>query len=150
MHYTIKGKHAKVSVIWDFEALAGTGDTHYSIMRGDKAHLVIRQGATENYKPVLYAVPAAGQDDNAFRAALQAAVDQLASRYAGLAIAAAANGEYRINVDPALATSHEEHFAEVTRKYLGFLKAGEMPEWEAPNIIAKYYTTTQALELARR
>lgn len=148
--YTIKGKHAKVSVIWDFEAPAGTGDTHYSIMRGDKAHLIIRQGAEENYKPVLYAVPADGQDDDAFQVALQEAIDQLASRYAGLAFSENANGEYQIHVDESLATTHEEHFAEVTRKYLGFLKAGEIPEWEAPNMIAKYYTTTQALEMARQ
>ncbi|MGO1816718.1 MAG: putative oxidoreductase C-terminal domain-containing protein, partial [Sphingobacterium sp.] len=148
--YTIKGKHAKVSVIWDFEAPEGTGDTHYSIMRGDKAHLIIRQGAEENYKPVLYAVPAGGQDDDAFQAALQEAIDQLASRYAGLAFSENANGEYEIHVDQSLSTTHEEHFAEVTRKYLGFLKAGEIPEWEVPNMIAKYYTTTQALEMARQ
>lgn len=148
--YTIKGKHAKVSVIWDFEAPEGTGDTHYSIMRGDKAHLIIRQGAEENYKPVLYAVPAEGQDDDAFQAALQEAIDQLASRYAGLAFSENGNGEYQIHVDQSLATTHEDHFAEVTRRYLGFLKAGEIPEWEVPNMIAKYYTTTQALEMARQ
>ncbi len=149
IHYTIKGKHAKVSVIWDFEAPAGTGDTHYSIMRGDKAHLVIKQGAVENYRPVLYAVPADGQDGPAFRQALQQAVEQLAGRYAGLAFSETGNGDYRISVDASLATTHEEHFAEVTSKYLGFLKAGKLPDWEVPNMIAKYYTTTAALEMAK-
>ena len=34
INYTIRGVHAKVSVLWNFEAPAGAGDTHYSIMRG--------------------------------------------------------------------------------------------------------------------
>jgi hypothetical protein len=45
---------------------------------------------------------------------------------------------------------HEAHFARVTEKYLGYLKTGKLPEWEVPNMIAKYYTTTEALKLSRR
>src|SRR5690606_10887243 len=52
--YTLKGIHAKVSVIWNFEAPPGTGDTHYSIMRGQYANLIIQQGEEVRYKPVLY------------------------------------------------------------------------------------------------
>jgi predicted dehydrogenase len=57
INYTIKGVHAKTSVIWRYKAPEGTGDTHYSIMRGTKANLVIRQGADEQYKTVLYIEP---------------------------------------------------------------------------------------------
>ena len=46
-HFSVKGVHAKVSVIWNFQAPEGAGDTHFSIMRGTKANLVIRQGAGE-------------------------------------------------------------------------------------------------------
>jgi len=56
-----------------------------------------------------------------------------------------AAGRYRISVDPSLVTSHEEHFAQVTEKYLDFLQSGTMPEWEVPNMLAKYYLTTKAL-----
>jgi hypothetical protein len=45
--------------------------------------------------------------------------------------------------------THEAHFAQVTEKYLGFLKDGKLPEWEVPNMITKYYTTTSALKLAK-
>jgi hypothetical protein len=45
--YRIKGVHAKVRVLWNFEAPEGAGDAHYSVMRGSNANLVIRQGATE-------------------------------------------------------------------------------------------------------
>lgn len=54
MVYRIKGKHAKVSVIWNYQAPEGTGDTHYSMMRGTKCNLIIQQGLEENFKPVLY------------------------------------------------------------------------------------------------
>ncbi len=44
---------------------------------------------------------------------------------------------------------HEAHFGQVTEKFLGYLTAGALPAWEVPNMLAKYYTTTQALALAR-
>ncbi len=45
---------------------------------------------------------------------------------------------------------HEAHFARVTEKFLDYLKNGNMPDWEVPNMLAKYYTTTKGLELARQ
>jgi hypothetical protein len=44
---------------------------------------------------------------------------------------------------------HEAHFGQVTEKYLNFLNRGAMPEWEVPNMLAKYYITTHALEVAK-
>ncbi|HWK55878.1 MAG TPA: putative oxidoreductase C-terminal domain-containing protein [Parapedobacter sp.] len=145
INYTLKGVHAKVSVIWNFEAPQGTGDTHYSIMRGKYADLIIKQGAEEGYKPVLYVESTGERDTAAFEAALTQAIEQLRADYKGLAFEPVAPGRYRVSVDPSLVTTHEEHFAQVTEKYLGFLESGAMPEWEVPNMIAKYYLTTKAL-----
>jgi len=36
----------------------------------------------------------------------------------------------------------------VAEKFMGYLGRGKLPEWEVPNMIAKYYTTTKALEIA--
>ena len=36
INYTINDVHAKVSVIWNYKAPEGAGDTHYSVMRGSK------------------------------------------------------------------------------------------------------------------
>jgi hypothetical protein len=33
-------------------------------------------------------------------------------------------------------------------RYLQYLKDGKLPDWEVPCMIAKYYTTTKALEIA--
>ncbi len=53
-------------------------------------------------------------------------------------------------LDKKYKDGHEAHFGRVTEKYLGYLRDGNMPKWEVPNMIAKYYTTTSALELANR
>lgn len=148
INYKLKNIHAKVSVIWNFEAPAGTGDTHYSIMRGQYANLIIKQGEAEQYKPVLYVQPTEERDLSSFELALGDAIDQLGERYNGLAFERMPDGLYRIGVDSSLVTTHEEHFAQVTEKYLSFLQSGTMPEWEVPNMLAKYYVTTKALEVA--
>jgi predicted dehydrogenase len=148
MNYTLKGTHARVSVIWNFQAPAGSGDTHYSILRGSKANLIIRQGAAQNYKPVLYIEPVK-TNDTSVEAALQTAIKALQSTYAGISVKETEKG-WELLIPDALRSTHEAHFSEVTRKYLQFLKEGKLPDWEVPGMLAKYYTTTQALEKAMK
>ena len=82
--YRIRGVHAKVSVLWNFVAPEGGGDTHYSVMRGSKADLVIRQGATEGYQPVLTIEPVAGASASDFAAALRRALPAVREAYPGV------------------------------------------------------------------
>ena len=148
MNYTIKGVHAKVSVIWNYQAPKGTGDTHYSIMRGSKCNLVIRQGKGENFQPVLYIEAAQGVmiDD-----AIQKTIDKtLQKTYPGVSMTSLGAGKWKINIPKKYHVGHEAHFGQVTEKYLMYLKKGKLPEWEVPNMIAKYYTTTTALKAASR
>jgi len=35
-------------------------------------------------------------------------------------------------------------------RFLKYLSEGKLPAWEAPNMLAKYYTTTRALEIAKQ
>ena len=46
-------------------------DTHYSIMKGSRANLVIRQGAEQNFRPALYVEPVGEVDREAFAQQLQ-------------------------------------------------------------------------------
>lgn len=147
MNYTLKGVHAKVSVIWNFEAPEGTGDTHYSLMRGTKASLIIRQGKAEQYKPTLYIKPDPKSDLKAFETTLRNGMEQLSKKYPGLKLKANTDG-WEVMIPEKYKVGHEAHFAEVTKKYLGFLKEGKLPEWEKRALLSKYYTTTQALALA--
>lgn len=147
--YTLKGIHARVSVIWNYSAPEGTGDTHYSIMRGSRCNLVIRQGAEENYQPILYIEPAAGVDAALFGADLEKGVtEKLAAAYPGIKLIPAGENRWSVEVPAEYKVGHEAHFGQVMEKYLSFLVQGKMPEWEIPNMLVKYYTTTQALKMA--
>lgn len=73
----------------------------------------------------------------------------MAKRYPGIELKDTVDG-YEVIIPESYKVGHEAHFAEVTRKFLSYLKEGRLPDWEVPNMIAKYYTTTSALELAIR
>jgi len=148
MNYTIKGVHAKVSVTWNFEAPTGTGDTHYSIMRGTRANLIIRQGAEENYKPVLYVE--ANNNAHINNVLHRAVYKTLQGAYPGITMTSLQDEKWRIDIPDKYHVGHEAHFAQVTEKYLRYLAEGKLPDWEVPNMIAKYYTTTQALKAAKQ
>jgi predicted dehydrogenase len=145
--YKIKGAVAKVTAIWDYKAPEGCGDTHYSIMRGSLSSLEIRQGAEEKYDPTLYIIAKEGIDLTAFAANLDKTVKALPQ--AGLAIESVNKSTWKVIIPAVLKVGHEAHFAQVMAKYLEYLKEGKLPEWEVPNMITKYYTTTLGLKLAK-
>ena len=146
INYKIKDVHAKVSVIWNYKAPEGTGDTHYSIMRGTRANLIIRQGAEQQYKPVLYIEPV-DKKDEAFAATLNEKLKTIQDKYPGVELKENDKG-WEVIIPEKYKEGHEAHFARVTEKFLGYLQKGNMPAWEVPNMIAKYYTTTAALTMA--
>jgi predicted dehydrogenase len=147
INYRLKGIHAKISVTWDFQAPEGTGDTHFSVMRGTNASVVIKQGKEQNFKPALYIEPIAKTDLKAFEKAIMADLKQLNIKYPGVELKKIGSG-WQVIIPDTYKVSHEDHFAQVTKKYLEYLKNGGLPAWEVPNMIAKYYTTTKARELA--
>lgn len=147
INYTLKGVHAKVSVIWNYKAPEATGDTHYSIMRGTKANLVIRQGVEQQFKPTLYIEPIRSGEAYAKQVAQVAA--KIAQQYKGISLRKNDKG-WEVLIPDVLKEGHESHFARVTEKYLEYLSRRNMPAWEVPNMLAKYYTTTQARKLAAK
>jgi predicted dehydrogenase len=148
INYTVKGVHAKVSVIWNYQAPEGTGDTHYSIMRGTRANLIIRQAAEQQYKPVLYIEPLAATGEG-FEGQLVSSLAVIQKQFPGVTLKKLDKG-WEVLVPEKYKEGHEAHFARVMEKFLEYLKNGSMPAWETPNMISKYYTTTKALELARK
>jgi len=146
--YAMKGVHVKLAVSWNFQAPAGGADTHYSLFRGSKANVIIRQGKEQDYRPELYVEPAAGTRALELAPALKKAVAELQSTYPGLALDRQQN-RWHIMAPDKHRIGHEAHFRKVTEKYLQYLAEGRLPEWEVPNMIAKYYLTTRALQLAQ-
>lgn len=145
MNYTIKDVHSKISVVWNFEAPEGTGDTYFSLIKGTKADLIIRQGKEQQYNPVLYIEPV--QLSPGYESTLKDQFKKISEKYPGVALKPASKG-WEVVIPDKYKIGHEAQFAEVTKKYLQYLNAGKLPEWEVPNMLAKYYTTTQALKVA--
>lgn len=144
-NYTIKGIHARVSVTWRFEAPPGAVDTHYSIMKGTKANLIIQQEAEQQYKPVLYLE--AVDNSTGYEIALNHAIQTLSKKYRGLGLQKSGKG-WIIIVPAEYELNHEACFAEVMKRYIFYLQQGYLPDWEVPNMLAKYYTTLKALQMA--
>ena len=146
--YKIRDVHAKVSVKWVYKAPEGAGDTHYSIMRGTRANLIIRQGADQQYKPALYIEPV-GVAASTYGNQLAAKLENIQKKFPGVELKKLAVG-WEVIVPDKYKEGHEAHFARVTEKFLEYLKNKNLPVWEVPNMIAKYYITIQALELAKK
>ena len=146
--YRLRDVHAHVSVIWNFEAPAGAGDTHFSQMRGTRANLVIRQGAEQQFAPVLYVerAPAVAAADH--QRALEAAIASLQPTYPGVGVERDGD-RWVVTVPASYAVGHEAHFGQVTENFLAYLRDGRMPEWEVPAMLTKYATIMQAYEKSR-
>ncbi len=147
MVYQIKGVFAKISVEWKYQASPGGGDTHYSVMHGTKCDLVIKQGAEEKFLPTLYVENIKGSSVNDFTVKLKEAIATLP--YDIIQVESISKNTLKVSVPKKYRVSHEEHFGQVTAKFLEYLKAGKLPEWEVPGMITKYYTTTSALKMAK-
>lgn len=150
INYKINDIHAKVSVIWNYQAPEGSADTHYSIMRGTKSNLVIRQDKKENYIPELYIEPVGEVDMEAFENDLKSSVSDMQEKYPGIELSKDGNTGWKVVIPETYRTGHEAHFREVTEKYLQYLVEGKLPDWEVPNMLTKYYITTKALEMANQ
>ncbi|MEO6313474.1 MAG: putative oxidoreductase C-terminal domain-containing protein [Chitinophagaceae bacterium] len=146
-NYTLKGKHVKLTARWAYKAPEGSGDTHYCLMKGSLANLEIKQGAEENYKPTLYIRPL--HNTRQYDSALVKALEKINTRYEGVTVEKAGNA-WKVVIPEKFKVGHEAHFGQVMQRFLQYLKAGQLPEWETPGMIAKYYTATKALEMASK
>lgn len=146
VNYKLFGVNVKLTAKWAYKAVAG-GDSQYAVLHGTKADLIVRQGAEEKYAPVLYIEPKI--NDANYEAQLHESLGKIQTKYAGIEIEKHGNG-WKVIIPEKYNDGHEAHFGRVTEKYLDYLKNGNMPNWEVPNMIAKYYVTTSALELAKR
>ena len=151
MQYKLKDKMIKVTSLWAFEAPEGAGDAHYCLMRGILSNVLIKQTKEEKYKPTIYIEATGATDLTAFEASLKKAVEQtISAKYAGLKVTKMADKLWAVEIPEKYKLGHEAHFGEVTEKFLQYLKDGKLPEWEVPNMITKYYTTTEAMKMARQ
>ncbi len=142
--------HVSLNVIWDWEAPAGSGDTHFAVYRGSKARIEARQTKADAYKPEVYIVPNRAADAPAILAAAKARMAAAAAEWPGVG-AEMKGAEIKITMPEALRVGHEAHFAQVTARFLTYLRdRSTLPAWERPNMVAKYTVTTLGTEMSRK
>jgi predicted dehydrogenase len=141
--YTVRDHHVRLSVEWEYQAPPGGNDTHFSIMRGTRADLVIRQGLEEEYISTLYVEPPGSIAVDDLENSLRRAIDGLQSIYPGITFRPSSNG-FRIIIPDEYRLDHEARFGRVAKAFFTYLIDGKLPGWEIPNMITKYYITTQA------
>jgi predicted dehydrogenase len=148
--YKVRGIHTKLNVIWDWEAPAGGGDTHFAFYKGTKARVEVRQGKSDKWRSELYVVPADPAKKLEITAAVGKRLTALTEKYPGLTLEERPN-EIHVVIPDKFRTSHEEHFGEVARRFFGFLKNPKsLPAWEKPNMLAKYWVTTKGFALSKQ
>jgi predicted dehydrogenase len=147
--YTLRGIRVRLEALWNYEAPEGGGDTHFAVVRGRRSRIEIRQGVEQKYQTELYVVPT-GPEAGQVKPAVEKRIAALQDRYPGLAVSSEENA-LRVVIPDQYRTTHEAHFAEVTERFLAYLKDPKtMPRWEKANMLAKYYVTTKGTELSRR
>jgi predicted dehydrogenase len=148
--YTLRGVHTKLNVIWDWEAPAGGGDTHFAFYKGTRSRIEVRQTKADSYRPELYVIPATPASRAQVLAAAKAKIASLRGQYPGIDVDER-GGEIHVSIPDALRVGHEAHFAQVAAAFLKFVRDRKsLPAWERPNMIAKYFVTTTGTELSRK
>jgi predicted dehydrogenase len=146
VHYTLRGVHVKLEIVWQWQAEPGAGDVYEAAFRGSRALAEIRQGDAEKHIPELYIVPKPGMRDEIF-AATQNRIAALRSRWPGLG-AVETGDALRIAIPEKFRLGHEAHFGQVATRFLDYVKSPQsMPAWERPNMLAKYFVSTKGVDL---
>ncbi len=149
VHYTLRGVHVKLDILWNWEAPEGTGDTYVAAFRGSKARVELRQGAAEKYVPEVYVVPNSAAVKAEVMAGLKRKTGALQARFPGLGFTEG-NGEARLSIPQQFRVGHEAHFAQVTNLFFEYLNNPKsLPAWEKPNMLVKYFISTKGVETSQ-
>jgi hypothetical protein len=108
-----------------------------------------RQSAEEKYLPEVYVTPMPEH-----RAAVISALDRrlaaLAPTYPGLSRTEGKDGRIRIVIPQSLRIPDIEYFLMLAERFAGYIrKPDTLPAWERPNMLAKYWVTTQGVKAAK-
>lgn len=147
--FRTNGVYGKVSVTWEFEEPEGAADTHYSIMRGTNANVIIRQDEEQGYKATLYVEPVKSATKASIEESFKEAIKHINMKYPGITYKSTRNG-WEVVIPKKYKEGHEAHFTRVMKKYLNYLEEGKLPEWEKQLMLTKYYITTQAYKLSHQ
>lgn len=147
INYTLRGVPVEIESIWDLAIPEGGGDTHYGILRGNRADLIVDQGPDTGFDPRLRVVPAV--KTATYEKTLRAALARLGEVCPGVGCGDDENG-YLVTIPAAMHRGHEARFAQVLDQFLRYVEAGKWPRRVSEELVAKYTLLANAYDLSHR
>jgi len=147
IEYRLRGIPVQIESLWNLAIPEGGGDSHYAVLRGTLAELIVDQGPDTGFRTRLSLRPI--HNSRRYQRSVSRAVDSLQVEFPGIGYEA--DGEvYRIRIPGALRTGHETHFAEVLEQFLAYIERGVWPRQLGPDMVTKYTLLVRARELSHR
>jgi len=147
VNFRLRGITVAIESRWALAVPEGGGDTHYALVRGTAADLIVEPSGRTRYVTELTVRPVDG--GAGYAAALGSAIESLEGAFPGLGIEPSA-GEFRVTIPQALRTTHEQHFAKVLDQFLSRIDRGELSDNCGRDLVAKYRLLMRAAELSHR
>jgi predicted dehydrogenase len=145
--YTLRGVPVEVDAIWNLAIPEGGGDTHYGVLRGTRADLVVDQGADTGFLTRLRVIPL--ENSSEYEKSLGEALAGMQDICPGVGYRADENG-YLVTIPSEMHHGHEARFAEVLNQFLAYADAGKWPQRVSQELVAKYKLLANAYELSHR
>ena len=143
--YRIKEVPVHIRVIWNLEIPEGGGDRHFSIIKGTRSDLMIRQLPERGFKVELLIVPRT--NPSKVEAAVQGCLERWSHQYPELSLCRE-DENILVEIPDELRTSHEEHFCQVRDTFLDYLSTGSCPPENLAGILSKYTLLAEARKRA--
>jgi predicted dehydrogenase len=147
INYALRGVPVEVDSIWDLAIPAGGGDTHFGILRGKHADLIVDQGPDTGFETRLRVVPT--RNSGTFESVLANALGAARDICPGTGYRPLEEG-YEVTIPAAMHHGHEARFAEVLDQFLGYVSAGKWPLRVSQELVTKYTLLAHAYLLSHR
>ena len=148
--FTLRGIHTEISDSWEYESVGALNDSYLVEYRGSLATIRVRQSKAENYIAEIDVIPNEDEHAGAIREALEKRLQHLAIDFPNLSLQQR-QGSIRVVIPREDRTRGGSTFAQLVHRFLEYSeKPATLPSWEKSNMLAKYYLTTEAVELARK
>lgn len=146
--FTIRGVYAAIRDRWEYETPGATSDSYLVFYRGSRSAIRVRTAKEEHYVPEIDVIPNAGVNNSVLIASLQRRLKSLSTRFPGLSLQNH-GAEIRVAVPEEDRAKGGSTFAQLVSRFLEYVRDPQsIPSWEKPNMLAKYYITTTAVDLA--
>ncbi len=141
--YQVKGVNNMVNVEWRPATPPEGNDLRNAYAEGSLSTILIQQEYGQK-RPLLVIRKGEKISANDFITQLKVSLARLQTQYPGISFSEEENS-VQIIIPSGLESSYDQTF----KVFAGYLINRDMPLWEVPNTLAKYFITTTALEMAQ-